>query len=390
MLIIYYTGRGYMIIKNGTVLMPDYSFKNVPVSVRQEKIYGFDTLSADNDIIDASGLYVVPGFIDIHMHGALGHPTVESSLSSLESISRFYAGHGTTSLVLAVHTVPLQSLHSALQNIRDYKERITGGANILGAYIEGIFISPEKRGSHNPKYIVPPTREAIDSITGFGKNTVRIFIIAPEMDASGEIIKHIASMGITVAIGHSNSGYDQAIRGIENGATLATHTFNAMRALSHREPGIAGAVLTDERVSCEIIADGIHLHPAIVKLIVQAKGPDKVILVTDAQMLNGLPDGEYCAGETKLTMKDGFVRTENGTLSGSTCTMDKAVRNVMKFAGVPLEQAVKMASENPAKAAGVFQSKGSIEAGKDADFTLLDKDCNVVKTIVKGHVVFEA
>ena len=337
---------------------------------------------------DFGDAIIVPGSFDIHIHGGLNCDVMRGTADEMKKFESFLAQHGVTNYLPTTVTASQQATLSALERLADRIEAAekngTTAARPLGIHLEGPFLSHAKRGVHPPIDLVEPTLTAFDKLWQAARGHVRMLTIAPELNGAEEVIAEASKRGVCVSIGHSDATLDQARRGVKAGARHATHTFNAMRPLDHRAPGILGEVLTNNQLSADVIADGIHVDPAVVDLLFLAKGIEKFVLITDAISATGMPDGRYQLGTLEVELKDGRCK-RNGTLAGSALTMDRAVRNVMKFAGLHLQQAVRVASLNPAKAVGI--KKGTIEAGADADFVVLTPAGEVRATVIKGVVV---
>ncbi len=332
---------------------------------------------------------IVPGFFDVHMHGGVNCDVMRGTASEMTQLETFLARHGVTSYFPTTVTAPLDVTLSALERLADWieaaKKNGGGRARPLGIHLEGPFLSHAKRGVHPPENLMPPSVGVLDKLWQAARGHVRMITIAPELDGAEEVIREANRRGVCVSLGHSDADLEQTCRGIEAGARHATHTFNAMRPLDHRAPGILGEVLTNNRLTADVIADGIHVDPAVVDLLYRAKGPENFVLITDAISATGMPDGRYLLGTLEVELKDGRCM-RNGTLAGSALTMDLAVRNVMKFAGLDLQQAAKAASMNPAKVAGL-PKKGTIEPGAAADFVVLMPNGEVRATVVNGVVI---
>lgn len=341
--------------------------------------------------IDYGDAILAPGFIDIHMHGGAGHDVMEGSPSALAAVEALLAKHGVTSYCPTTVTAPvdatlvsLEKLGKAVADTRAGRFPDSGArARPLGVHLEGPFISHEKCGVHPPADIQKPSVELLERFWQACGGTVGVMTVAPEVEGAAELIKAASAKNILVSMGHSNAKSDAARAGIDAGARHATHTFNAMRSLNHRDPGILGVVLTDDRISADIVADGIHVAPEIVKLFLSAKGGERAVLITDALSATGMPDGKYMLGGIEVEVR-GDTCIGNGTLAGSVLTMDRAVCNVMKFSGWELYRSVKLATENPARALGIADKKGSLAAGRDADIVVLNREGKVMKTIVGG------
>ncbi|MGJ8455340.1 N-acetylglucosamine-6-phosphate deacetylase [Pseudothermotoga sp. U03pept] len=336
---------------------------------------------------DLSFPILVPGFIDSHTHGAVGIDLMSATVDDLQKLSSFYAKHGVTTFLPTTVSDTFEKISRVAEVVEEFMKTQPPGARCEGLYIEGPYLSNEKRGAHKKELLKnPDLGELMTFIERFAK-VVRIFAIAPELSNSLEAIRYLAGKKIIVSIAHTDSTYEQTIAAIDNGCSRATHLFNAMRSFSHREPGVVGAVLTDKRVFCEIICDMIHLHPAAVKLAISAKGPRRCVLVTDSIAATELEDGEYSLGELKVVVKDKIARTkEDQSLAGSTLTLDEAVRNVVFKLDVNLKDAITMATQSAARASGL--KYGVIRTGRSADFVALDENLKVVATFVSGKMVY--
>lgn len=348
-----------------------------------------DSEAAPNEAVtDFGDCVIVPGFLDIHIHGGVNCDVMRGSADEMKKFEIFLARHGVTSYFPTTVTASQDATLSALERLADRieaAERISaGGAMPLGIHLEGPFLSHAKRGVHPPVDLLEPSVAAFDKLWQAARGHVRMITIAPELDGAKEVIAEASKRGMCVSIGHSDATLEQARRGIKAGARHATHTFNAMRPLDHRAPGILGEVLTNDQLSADVIADGIHVDPTVIELLFRAKGIENFVLITDAISATGMPDGRYMLGTLEVELKDGHC-LRDGNLAGSALTMDRAVRNVMKFAGLDLQQAVRAASMNPAKAVGL--KKGTIEPAAAADFVVLTPAGEVRATVVKGVVV---
>ena len=344
--------------------------------------------ASNKEITDFGDCVIVPGFFDIHIHGGVNCDVMRGSADEMAKFEVFLARHGVTSYFPSTVTASQDATLSALERLANRIEAAetggAGGAQPLGIHLEGPFLSHTRRGVHPPVDLVEPSVAAFDKLWQAARGHVRMLTIAPELNGAEEVIAEATKRGVCVSIGHSDAALEQARRGVKAGARHATHTFNAMRPLDHRAPGILGEVLTNNQISADVIADGIHVDPTVVDLLFRAKGIENFVLITDAISATGMPDGRYQLGTLEVELKDGRC-TRDGNLAGSALTMDRAVRNVMKFAGLSLQQAVRAASMNPASAVGI--KKGTIEPGADADFTVLTPDGEVRATAVKGVLV---
>jgi N-acetylglucosamine-6-phosphate deacetylase len=342
-------------------------------------------------VVDFGDAILAPGFVDIHIHGGAGHDVMEASPSEFCAVEQLLSKHGVTSYFPTTVTATSEQTWSALDRLADEIEsasRDDGSrrqrARPLGVHLEGPFLSHVRRGVHPPANLQLPSLPAFDRFWQAARGHIRIMTIAPELEGAEEVIAEAARRGVCVSLGHSDADLNSARAGVAAGARHATHTFNAMRPLDHRAPGIIGEVLTDSRLSADIIADGIHLDPVIVELFLKAKGHDRAVLITDAISATGMPEGRYRLGTFEVEVKDGRCLVD-GKLAGSVLTMDRAVRNVMQFAHWDLQQALRLATLNPARVAGLA-NRGKLEAGADADFVVLSPSGEVRSTIIGGEV----
>jgi N-acetylglucosamine-6-phosphate deacetylase len=343
-------------------------------------------------LVDFGDAVLAPGFFDIHIHGGAGLDLMRASASDLPRLGKFLASHGVTAYFPTTVAAPLDATYSALGHLADaieFGEKMTAGigdgaqAHPLGIHLEGPFLSHKRRGVHPPENLLQPTLGIFDKLWQAARGHVRMMTIAPEIPGAMEVISEAARRGVCVSIGHSDAEMPISRDAVAAGARHATHTFNAMRPLDHRDPGILGEVLSDDRITADLIADGIHVAPPVVKLFLQAKGPERAVLITDAISATGMPDGRYQLGPILVDVKQGRC-TSNGSLAGSVLTMDRAVRNVTQFSNWSLRDAVRAASLNPARAVGMPENFGVLAPGSRADFTVLSPDGEVIKTIVGG------
>lgn len=338
--------------------------------------------------LDLGDDVIAPGYVDLHIHGSAGFDVMDATPDALPAVERMLARHGVSSYYPTTVTAPMDAILRALERLADAIEarqpgvEATGRACPLGVHLEGPFISHARRGVHPTEHLLPPKLDSFERFWQAARGHIRMMTIAPELDGAAEVIAEAARRGVCVSLGHSDADFEAAERGVSSGARHATHTFNAMRPLEHRSPGILGAVLTDNRVSADIIADGVHLDPAIVKLFANAKGPEQTVLITDATAATGMPDGRYRLGSFAVEVKEGKCMAD-GRLAGSVLTMDRAVRNLARFAGWTLPQAVAAASRNPARVARLA-NKGVLAAGADADFVVLNPAGEVLRTFIGG------
>lgn len=343
----------------------------------------------DARLIDFPDHTLVPGFVDIHIHGGWGHDVMETSPSALAAIERGMARHGVTSYLPTTVTAPLDDTLRSLEHLGAHiRKRRTGadGATPLGIHLEGPFISRAKCGVHPVAHLLRPSPERLRQFCEASGQTVRMMTIAPELEGAPETIAEAAKLGVVSSMGHSDATLAQTRAGIASGARHVTHTFNAMRPLEHREPGILGAALTDDRLTADLIADGIHVAPEVAGLFLTAKGPDRAVLITDAISATGMPDGKYRLGGFEVDVRDGRCEFD-GKLAGSVLTLDRALRNVMRFAAWDLKQSVRMVTENPARLLGVAHERGVLASGCIADLVALTDGHEVAATMLAGQIV---
>jgi N-acetylglucosamine-6-phosphate deacetylase len=339
-------------------------------------------------VIDCRGKFICPGFIDVHVQGAGGCDILDGNFEAINTIAKTLAKNGTTSFLATTvyKTNSKKQLH--LDAVRKAMDRGTDGAEVLGTHLEGPFISPKKCGMITKANITGCSKKKFDEVLDACRGSLKMMTVAPELSGAIDIIKQLRKNRIVASIGHTDATYEQAIKGFDAGITHTTHVFNAMKGIHHREPGAAGAVLIDDRISVQIIADGRHLHPAVVKLVVKQKGIERVALITDSMSAAGLPDGKYVYNDLKYESKNGLaVYCGTDTFIGTALTLNGVIKRIIGMGIVNLEQAVEMASIVPAEVLGIDNKKGSLEKGKDADIVVMDKNCNVSKTFVAGKVI---
>lgn len=333
---------------------------------------------------------IVPGFIDEHIHGAAGSDAMDGTTEALHTIAKALASEGTTAFCATTMTQSPEHIIQALHAVKTYKEENhQDGAEILGVHLEGPFISKDFVGAQPIEYVAAPNVEVFKTYQEASGNHVKIVTLAPEVEGSTELIQYLNSQHIVASIGHTNAKYADVAQAVKAGATTLTHTYNAMKPLHHREIGTVGSGFLFDELACECICDGIHVSAPAIQLLHKNKPVDKMILITDAMRAKHMPDGVSELGGQVVIVKNGEARLENGTLAGSVLKMNLAVKNVMQFLNLPIDEVVKLASLNPAKNLGVDHYLGSIQVGKRADFVILDKELNVVQTVRAGRVIFE-
>lgn len=373
-------------IINGRVVLPDCVADNLAVifSDKIEKIIPANEISlSDYEVIDAKGNYVAPGLIDIHIHGYMGEDASDADAEGLRKMAEGLVANGVTSWCPTTMTIAKEDILKAYDCIRAVKN--SGeyyGAKILGVNSEGPFINPSKKGAQAEEHILRPDADFILD----NKDIVKLFTVAPEVDGAKECVEKVrANSDITVSMGHTDATYEEANAGISWGVTHATHLFNAMTALMHRNPGVVGAALSDDNVSCELIADTFHVNKGLFSLVSKIKG-DKLCIITDCLRSGGMPDGDYTLGGQPITKKGIECRLADGTIAGSVLTLNKGVYNLLANTDLSVSQAVNCASLNPAKAIKSDREIGSIEVGKKADIIIADGEFEIVSTIIDGEI----
>lgn len=375
-------------LKNVTAYVAGEGLIKTNIGIDDGKIaYIGDDCAKIESLVETDGI-VVAGFIDEHIHGAGGADVMDATESSLQTISETLVKEGTTAFLATTMTQSEDNISLALENVNAYMQSgNVKGAELLGVHLEGPFISPKHIGAQPLEYVVNPDVELFDRYNDLSGNNIKIVSLAPEEKGGLELVEHLNHLGIIASVGHSGASYDDLAMSVGVGLTNVTHTFNAQSGIHHREIGIVGASMLIDQLNCEIICDTKHVSIPAIKLLIKNKPHDKITLITDSMRAKGLPDGVSELGGQKVIVKDGFAKLENGMLAGSVLKMNEAIKNLVD-AGVPLTDAIDFATVNPAKNLGVFGERGSIEVGKRADFTILDKDFNVLYTIVKGDVVY--
>lgn len=376
-------------VKNGMVYR-NHCFQKADIQIDDGKIQtiGPNLFEEGSTLVDGTGMWVVPGFIDIHTHGADGVDVNAATGEDFEKICRFQARQGTTSWLASVLTDTKEQTLWCIEQYNRWKQGEKKGAHLIGIHLEGPFLSTEYKGAMPEHLLQKPNTDLVREYQKAAGGDIRYLTIAPELEGAISFISQMKELGIVVSIGHSAASYETAMEAIKAGAASSTHTGNAMKLLHQRFPAIWGAALESDTLYCEMICDGLHLHPGVIRLTIKAKGLDKVVAVTDSIMAAGLPDGNYKLGVNDVVVKDGDARLAGKeNRAGSTLTTGKALKNLLSFTGKSLEEILPLLTENPARLLGVYDRIGSIEEGKDADLVLLDQKLEVCETMVKGLCV---
>lgn len=371
-------------IINGKILTENNIIED-KILLFDDKIIGFcDQVEENIETIDAKGLYVSPGLIDIHVHGSCNCDVMDKSVTSIKTIGNGIKANGVTSFLPTTMTMSKEDIYEALDTIRESINIKYDGAQILGAHLEGPFINSKYKGAQSDKFIQPPNFPFIEEYV----DVIKIISYAPEVDNNFNFTKEIKDKtDITLSIAHTNATYEEAKLAIKFGASNITHLFNAMTPLNHRELGVVGAALTSD-VYCEIICDNIHVNPQLYQFVLNNKGKDKVILITDCMRAGCMADGKYDLGGQDVFVKDGAARLSTGNLAGSVLNLNKAVYNFIKNTNLSINEAINLASLNPAKSINMDKTKGSLDINKDADIALFDDEMNCYMTISNGEIIF--
>ncbi|MBM7703709.1 N-acetylglucosamine-6-phosphate deacetylase [Metabacillus iocasae] len=379
-----YTGEE--VIENGFLLIKDQKIHQVG------DMKDFSITESRVELLDqGEGCTIIPGFIDLHIHGAAGADMMDATNEALQLISTTLPKEGTTSYLPTTMTTGQQEIEQALENMAVYitKSNEPGKAEVLGAHLEGPFLSPKRAGAQHPNHILAPQVALFKRWNKLANGYIKLVTLAPEQKGGLELVSYLSEIGVVSSIGHSDASYEEAVKSFEAGITHATHLYNQMRPMHHREPGVVGAVLLHEEVKCEIIADGIHSHPDMVKLAFRNKGAKGLILITDAMRAKCLGKGTYDLGGQEVIVNEHKAVLADGTLAGSILKLKDAALNMMTYTNCSLADIVQMTSINPAKQLGIEDRKGSLHPGKDADFLVLNNQGDIKMTYCRGELAYE-
>ncbi|HEY4533472.1 MAG TPA: N-acetylglucosamine-6-phosphate deacetylase [Fusobacterium sp.] len=376
-----------MILKNARMILFDRIFKGdlriegSHISEIEENLME----KGEEEVLNLEGKLLIPGFIDVHIHGADGADAMDGSIESLQKISKYLASKGTTNFLATTLTSSKEMLKKVLSCIGEVQNQEMEGANIFGAHMEGPYFDVQYKGAQNEKYIKMAGMEEIQEYLSVKKDLVKLFALSPNSN-NLDVIRYLVKEGVIVSVGHSAASFEQVMAAVEAGLSHATHTFNGMKGFTHRDPGVVGAVLNSDKITAEVIFDKIHVHPAAVRVLIKTKGVEKVVCITDSMSATGLPCGRYKLGELDVDVVDNQARlSSNGALAGSVLTMDKAFRHLLEL-GYSLIDAVKLTSTNVAKEFNL--NTGMVRVGKDADLVVLNEKHEVELTIVKGKIKY--
>lgn len=372
------------LIRNGKIILEDEIIES-DLLIDDDKILGFQN-SDDAKVIDAQGLYVSPGFIDVHTHGRKGADTMDATKESLEIMSREHLKTGVTSFLPTTMTMPIEDVARAMDAIGQYKDEVTG-AKIIGVHLEGPFISAKYKGAQPESAIIAPSIENYKALCHGHEELVKKITIAPEREGALELIDYLAKHEVSVSVGHSNATFEETVKAIHYGANSTTHTYNAMTPLHHREPGIVGTAMLNQRLYAELILDGKHVKWPSARILAEMKDDDKLVLVTDSLEAAGMPVGEYMLGGQKVFVKDGRAELENGTIAGSIAGMNEEVKHAVEHLNVSLVKAVNYASRNPADSLN-RKDLGRIAPGAKADLIFFNANIDIMHAMVDGILKF--
>jgi len=384
-----------ILIKNATIYLDDATLEDGYILIDGETIKEIGPahqapLEADEILTLSPDEVVLPGFIDMHIHGAGGSDAMDGTVEAVAHMAAFLPKEGTTSFLPTTMTQSPESIEQALEALHQYSQsdNTPGTADVIGVHLEGPFVNPSKAGAQPVQYIINPDAELFKKWYELSGQTIKQVTLAPEEPGGKELVELLNKEGIISSIGHTGATYQETMEAISLGVSQATHLFNQMTGLHHRDIGAAGASLMNENIYAELIVDGIHVSPEMVELSLKLKGIDRTILITDAMRAKGLSDGKYDLGGQDVFVKGKEARLEDGALAGSILKMNDAVKNIITYTGCSLRDAVQMAAVNPAKQLNIYDRKGSIAAGKDADIVILDDDFQVRTTICRGKIAY--
>lgn len=376
----------------GNIILQDKVLYGGVVVIEGERILGVypqrqKISEKELNFIDFGDNFVSPGLINLHIHGALGKDVMDCEIESLKQIAFHQARHGVTGFLGTTTTSSSDTFLKAVETIKK-GTKLQWPSELLGVHVEGPFLNYKRTGAQDPSYVREMSEEEMKLLIESVRGLKTILSMAPEVGNNVSFIKVLRESGIIISIGHSDATYQQALESFKEGISHATHLFNAMSGYHHREPGVAGAVLDSSEVTAEVIADGIHLHPSAIRLVIARKGVEKICLITDSINATGLGDGIYTMGNLEIVVKGDEVRLkESGVLAGSVLTLNRAVKNVVEWTGIAVSHAVNMASLNPARVIGLDREMGSIQKGKYASFAVFDREFNVLETVLRGQSV---
>ncbi|MGE5431400.1 MAG: N-acetylglucosamine-6-phosphate deacetylase [Syntrophomonadaceae bacterium] len=383
-----------LVLVGGKVITPFRIIENGAVVIDGSKIYELGKMNDvhipdDSEVIDISGKIVCPGFVDLLVHGGQGHGFTDGSFEDFSAISEYFLRNGSTTMLASLYAKPEKELLDNIRNLADYIFSHPE-SNIKGLHMEGPYLNKEFKGAMNETYLWTPTVESWKKMWGASRGLIKLMTIAPELPGAIDVMRAAANDGVVLSIGHSMSNYGEIELAIDNGAAHVTHMFNAMKPIHHRQPGVALAALLRDELKIELIADTYHVHPAVMEFLLKVKKPTGIILITDSIKPGGMHEGEeFEFADQKVRIRGGKAMLDNGTIAGSSLTLNKAVKNMIQYAGAKITEALRMASLNGAKVLNIENQKGILAAGKDADLVVLDEDFEVEMTILQGKISYQ-
>jgi N-acetylglucosamine-6-phosphate deacetylase len=373
-----------MILKNAKIFDKDFNIIPADISVCGEKITSIAPEIKGDEYIDLTGCLITPGFVDIHIHGCVGADTCDGTRESIEKMAGHLITEGVTSFCPTTMTVSLSQIKTVLSVVKDCIEHPPEGATICGINMEGPYISANRKGAQKAEYVRQPDWQEFKQLYDDCGGIIKLVDIAPECEGAEEFIDHVSKF-CKVSLAHTEADYEQAKESFRHGITHVTHLYNAMNGLNHRKPGVVGAVFDNNTIKTEIICDGFHIHPAVLRATFRLLGEDRTIIISDSMRAEGMPDGDFDLGGQKVYVKNGWARLADGTIAGSTTNLHQEVKNLIRF-GIPLRHVIKSATINPAKEIGMEEQIGSIQVGKRADLVVMDQDWNIVLVIKAGKL----
>lgn len=374
------------LVLKGDIFLRNKILMNSFLVVENGKVVDITT-EYDGEYEDLTGYIIGPGFFDTHIHGFEGYDIMDLKPDNVVNISKNVVKMGVTSFLATTLTSSEEDLEKALSIVRDQKENLTG-AKLKGVFLEGPFFTVKYKGAQNAKYMTAPNTQMIEELQKLSCGLIKKVAIAPEYENSKKFIKDMKKMGIYVALGHSDASYEEAREAVEAGANIFVHTYNGMSGLHHREPGMVGAAMHLKDSYSELICDGHHVHPIAANILIEAKGREKIALITDCMMAGGMPEGSYTLGEYEVDVRDGQARLESGSLAGSVLKLSDGVKNVVNWGAATIHEAIMMASYIPAKSVGLDDEIGVIDIGRSADIIVMDRFLNLVRTYVDGQLKY--
>jgi len=382
-----------LVLKNATCVTPFCIAGSRHVVVEEgiiTAVRGGEVPGGTGDrVLDLEGSYLLPGFIDVHVHGAVGGDFLNPDMPLAEAVSHFHS-HGVTGVLATLTSRPLPAYLKAIDRARQYCQCDAVRGMLLGIHCEGPFLNPRMSGGANAEYFCEPSVEAWQQMRDVGKGWVKMLTVSPELEGAAAVIRAASGDGVAVSAGHTDAGYEQMLEAIGNGLSQVTHTFNAMEPLHHRRAGALLAALLQDELVAQVNGEGRHVHPLFMRMLYRLKGAEGIILTSDLTAEAGLPEGRYEREGRRIYSTDGIARLQDGTIVGSTQSLDEGIRVLVNEAGVPLADAVRMASLNPARALGLDHRKGAIAPGKDADLVVMDSNLQVMMTVADGRVVYDS